>query len=109
MNVVVTGAGGFVGRELVRSLLERGHRVVGIDSAAGGIPEGAGAIAGDLGDPAIRAQALAGGCDALIHLATVPGGAAEADPAPLPGDVEAVAARLVKPGPPRPATPAAAP
>lgn len=81
MNVVVTGAGGFVGRELVRSLLERGHRVVGIDSAAGGIPEGAGAIAGDLGDPAIRAQALAGGCDALIHLATVPGGAAEANPA----------------------------
>lgn len=81
MNVVVTGAGGFVGRELVRSLLERGHRVVGIDSAAGGIPEGAGAIAGDLGNPAIRAQAIAGGCDALIHLATVPGGAAEADPA----------------------------
>ncbi len=81
MNVVVTGAGGFVGRELVRKLLVAGHHVTGIDTHAGGIPEGARAVAGDLGDAAVRASALAGGCDALVHLATVPGGAAEADPA----------------------------
>lgn len=81
MNVVVTGAGGFVGRELVRKLLAAGHRVTGIDTLSGGIPEGARAIAGDLGDAAVRASALADGCDALVHLATVPGGAAEADPA----------------------------
>lgn len=81
MNVVVTGAGGFVGRELVRLLVGAGHAVTGIDTAAGGIPDVARVVAGDLGDPAVRAEALNGGCDALIHLATVPGGAAEADPA----------------------------
>ncbi|WP_298173975.1 NAD-dependent epimerase/dehydratase family protein [Novosphingobium sp.] len=81
MTIVVTGAGGFVGRALVRQLLAAGHGVVGIDTAAGDIPAGARAIAGDLGDAAIRAAALADGCKALIHLATVPGGAAEADPA----------------------------
>lgn len=81
MRVIVTGAGGFVGRELVGVLLLQGHDVVAIDSAAGGIPAGAHAVAGDLGDAAVRAEALAGGCDALVHLATVPGGAAEADPA----------------------------
>lgn len=81
MRILVTGAGGFVGRQLVADLLARGDSVVGTDSVAGGIPAGATVCAGDLGDPAIRAAALAGGLDALIHLATVPGGAAEADPA----------------------------
>lgn len=81
MHVVVTGAGGFVGRELVARLLASGHAVTGIDTHAGGIPAGARALAGDLGDADVRAEALAQGLDALVHLATVPGGAAEADPA----------------------------
>lgn len=81
MIVVVTGAGGFVGRELVGKLLEAGHRVVATDTAAQAIARGARAVAGDLAEPAVRREALADGCDALIHLATVPGGAAEADPA----------------------------
>ncbi|MFM5954844.1 MAG: NAD-dependent epimerase/dehydratase family protein [Novosphingobium sp.] len=81
MRIVITGAGGFVGRQIVDRLLAQGDTVVGIDTQAGGIPAGAEAVAGDLGDAAIRAAALAGGIDALIHLATVPGGAAEADPA----------------------------
>lgn len=81
MKALVTGAGGFVGRQLVRRLLEAGHEVVGIDSHAGGIPEGARTVGGDFGDVAVRAEALGDGCDALVHLATVPGGAAEADPA----------------------------
>ncbi|WP_324699184.1 NAD-dependent epimerase/dehydratase family protein [Novosphingobium sp. RL4] len=80
MKVVVTGAGGFVGRELARRLLEAGHEVSGIDSHAGGIPPGVRPVEGDLGDAGVRAEALGRGCDALVHLATVPGGAAEADP-----------------------------
>lgn len=81
MIVVVTGAAGFVGRELVARLLDGGHRVVAMDSVAGGIPAGAQIVSGDLADVAVRRAALADGCDALVHLATVPGGAAEADPA----------------------------
>lgn len=81
MRIVITGAAGFVGRQLVSRLMERGDSVVGVDSAAAGNPAEARFVAGDLGDPVIRAEALAEGCDAVIHLATVPGGAAEADPA----------------------------
>lgn len=80
MRIVVTGAGGFVGRYLITALLRGGHAVVGIDTAAGLIPGGARAVAGDLGDRAVRKEAIADGCDGLIHLATIPGGAAEADP-----------------------------
>ena len=79
--IVVTGAGGFVGREIVARLLARGDTVVALDTAGGGIPAGARAVVGDLGDAGVRAEALGGGVDAVIHLATVPGGAAEADPA----------------------------
>lgn len=81
MKVIVTGAGGFVGRHLARQLVARGDEVIGIDSAAGGIPQGARALIGDIADPGLQQEAFSGGCDALVHLATVPGGAAEADPA----------------------------
>ena len=59
MRIVVTGAGGFVGRQIVERLLARGDAVVGIDTVAGGIPAGAEVVAGDLGDAAIRGRALA--------------------------------------------------
>ncbi len=81
MKIVMTGAGGFVGRHLARALVARGDSVTGLDNVVDGIPQGVRAIAGDLGDRSIRSAALAGGCDALVHLATVPGGAAEANPA----------------------------
>lgn len=80
MKIIVTGAGGFVGRHLATALLQQGHEVVGIDSATDAVPDGARAIEGDLGDRAVRKAALDAGCDGLVHLATVPGGAAEADP-----------------------------
>jgi D-erythronate 2-dehydrogenase len=79
--IIVTGAGGFVGRQLVQRLLARGDGVVAMDSRAEGIPSGARVVEGDIASPAIRAEAFRDGCSALVHLATVPGGAAEADPA----------------------------
>ena len=81
MKVLVTGANGFVGRHLVGKLLVKGHEVAACDTSGDTIPDGARAITGDLGDAAVRTEALSGGCDAVVHLATVPGGAAEADPA----------------------------
>ncbi len=81
MPIIITGAGGFVGRALVSKLVERGDSVVALDNHAGGIPAGARAVVGDIAAPTIRAEAFRDGCTALVHLATVPGGAAEADPA----------------------------
>jgi len=79
MRVIVTGAGGFVGRQLADRLIAIGHDVVRLDRA---LPSDARtqAIEGDLSDPAVVTRAFAGGCDAVIHLATIPGGAAELDP-----------------------------
>lgn len=81
MPILVTGAGGFVGRKLVTELLLQGREVVALDVSDAGIPDGARIVTGDFGDESIRRDALANGCAALVHLATVPGGAAEADPA----------------------------
>lgn len=81
MKIVVTGGGGFVGRHIVRKLLDRGDSVTAMDVVPDGIPEGARVVAGDIRDSSLQAEVLSEGCDGLIHLATVPGGAAEADPA----------------------------
>ena len=79
MRVIVTGAGGFVGRQICRQLIAAGHDAVRLNRAL--TPEPASElIAGNLCDPAIVARAFAGGCDAVVHLATIPGGAAETDP-----------------------------
>lgn len=81
MKVVVTGAGGFVGRHIVARLLARGDEVTGMDIAVDAIPDGARKLAGDIADTSLQQEAMQDGVDALIHLATIPGGAAEADPA----------------------------
>jgi nucleoside-diphosphate-sugar epimerase len=60
-------------------LAGQGHRVVALDHVAHAVPN-VEFLAGDLTDPAIVARAFAEGCDAVVHLATMPGGAAEADP-----------------------------
>ena len=75
MRIIVTGAGGFVGRALIAALPDD-CKVVAVDHRLNGI-EG---IEGDIADPEILSQVFASGCDAIVHLATVPGGAAELDP-----------------------------
>jgi len=95
LRILVTGAGGFVGRALV-SALAPDHDVIAVDRVCDGL---AGADCriweGDFADPALLDQALADGCDAAVHLATVPGGAAEQNPA-LAFDVNVSAsARLI--------------
>ncbi|MFK7886506.1 MAG: NAD-dependent epimerase/dehydratase family protein, partial [Gammaproteobacteria bacterium] len=68
------------GRQLLASLTE--CDVVAIERADVSIPDfpNVTPIAGDITDAQVLARAFAGGCDAVVHLATVPGGAAEQYP-----------------------------
>ena len=82
-TVLVTGAAGFVGAELLRQLAARTNtKVVALDANVGGraSSERLRWVSGDLREAACRQEALADGVEAIIHLAAVPGGAAEADP-----------------------------
>lgn len=80
MRVMITGAGGFIGRALVEALLKEGiHEVVAVDSVAAPCPALGDTtwLVGDISNPGFVAHIFAQPCDALLHLATVPGGAAE--------------------------------
>jgi len=73
MKVVVTGAGGFLGRHLVAGLLARGDRVVAVDLCIGrALPEGAETVTADVTDRAAMETACEG-ADAVIHGAAVTG------------------------------------
>jgi D-erythronate 2-dehydrogenase len=88
MRVVVTGAGGFIGRVLVRRLLDDGldgrpvDHVVAADLALDGLPRDPRlqAVAGSIADLGVLEHALAEPVQAVFHLASVPGGTAEKDP-----------------------------
>lgn len=88
MRVLVTGAGGFVGRALVARLLEAGlagrrvEQLVAADLSLHGLPGDARLrlVAGSIADAGVLEQALAEPVDVVFHLASVPGGAAEAAP-----------------------------
>ena len=89
MNVLVTGADGFVGRWVLRALRAGGHEVVGTAQPgagrAGGLPEEERAAVAwiplELGDLGSVRHAAAGRFDAVIHLAAVAsGGDALRDP-----------------------------
>ncbi len=82
MKIAVIGGGGFTGRKILRLLTARDDvsEVRALDRtgvASTGIVR---AIEGDFSNPELRDKAV-DGADVVIHLATVLGGAAEADPA----------------------------
>jgi D-erythronate 2-dehydrogenase len=88
MRVLVTGAGGFIGATLLKLLLQQervgAHSVTRIAAVDRCLPDGhAGLtrIEGDLQDALVQQQIADFGADLCFHLAAVPGGAAEADPA----------------------------
>lgn len=69
MRILVTGSSGFIGRHLVRRLLEEGHRVVGLDRIEDRqAPTGLIQLTGDITSARDCARALEG-CDAVFHLA----------------------------------------
>ncbi len=68
-KVLVTGAGGFVGRPLCAELLHRGYRVRSAARALGRIPAGMEAVAVGALDGGTDWTAALSGVDAVIHLA----------------------------------------
>lgn len=88
MRVLVTGAGGFIGRVLVARLLEAGlggrraGELVAVDLALADLPDDPRLrpVTGSIADADVLAQAFGAPVDAVFHLASVPGGAAEAAP-----------------------------
>jgi UDP-glucose 4-epimerase len=69
-QVLVTGGSGFIGRRLVRALLETGADVTVADKRA--FPDDAvRSIVGDLCDPSVAASAVRAGTEVIIHLAAI--------------------------------------
>ena len=83
MRLVITGAGGFLGAEIVRQAMagDRFGELVLADRGPIAIAprQGVRVLTGDLLDPDLLAAVL-DGADAVIHLAAVLGGAAEQNP-----------------------------
>lgn len=93
MTIIVTGAGGFVGRLLVKELLSEGQNVIAVDrdlsvlTPENGFPIGDNLILkqGDLSDSQARSEIIKAASASImplrvVHLAAVPGGAAEGNP-----------------------------
>jgi D-erythronate 2-dehydrogenase len=78
LKVLVTGAAGFVGRALLQRLRPH-HQLVALDRHPPDV-DCADCITGDLTDHGIVANLREHGFEAVVHLATMPGGAAERDP-----------------------------
>ncbi len=87
MKVLLTGAGGFVGQALARQLLREGLggrpvtllTALDLQLSACDDPRWR-PVPGSVADPSVLAQALREPPDLVFHLASLPGGAAEAQP-----------------------------
>jgi D-erythronate 2-dehydrogenase len=93
VNVVVTGAAGFLGQRLAKALLDPGqlaapdgsHRqitrltLVDLTAPAAVSDPRVATIEGDVADPAVVAQAVDADTDSVFHLAAVVSGMAEAE------------------------------
>ena len=69
-RVLVTGGAGFIGRRVVRALLDRGHEVTTADKHASS-DQRVRSVVGNLCDPAVIADAVSPQTDVIIHLAAV--------------------------------------
>lgn len=67
MRIAVTGAAGFVGRNLIDLLVTQGHDVVAIDRVHGGPADGVRRVAADILDAASMKRALEG-VEVVYHL-----------------------------------------
>lgn len=69
-QVLVTGGAGFIGRRVVRALLDAGADVTVADKREVHV-DGVRSVTGDLCDAAVADRAVAPGTDAIIHLAAL--------------------------------------
>lgn len=69
-RILVTGGSGFIGRHAVAELSRAGAHVRVVDLQPHPDPD-VEIVLGDLADPTVLASALAGGVDAIVHLAAV--------------------------------------
>lgn len=89
MHIVVTGAGGFIGKHLLQTLLREGlpgHHadtlhITALDMHTGDEHPQVRWLAGSFADAELLRQALAPPADLVFHLAAVPSGRSEQDPA----------------------------
>ncbi|WDS35045.1 NAD-dependent epimerase/dehydratase family protein [Pseudoxanthomonas sp.] len=85
MHLLVTGTNGFIGTALVARLLRDWpglERLTALDLKAPAFTDPrVVSMPGDITDPALLARAFAEPVDVVFHLASVPGGATERDPA----------------------------
>jgi len=70
VRALVTGAGGFLGRSLVRRLVARGDEVRVLLRGNADLPAGVEVVKGDVTDAALLSRAVPG-CDLVFHLAGV--------------------------------------